>query len=549
MEITGSANMNFMRGRHALPFLLLFALVFVRFCYFGFEYYHQLDDYIQYHNYALMGHPFDTIKGLGLLGARPLAGLFDIFVWSHFFPVMIVAVALISAMFSASACLLWRVWSRFFGTGYVFLAVYALLPLGIEGTYWVSASSRIVLGLFFASISLHSFDRWCREGRRRALILYILAQAAAFGFYEQALVFSLTTTILVAVLRFRENRPRALWGLFSFVNASAYFIMTGLVKNSALYDGRLGLIESFDSRYWSVTFPAVLNQVRDVFLKGGFYTLVKGSWRGAQMMLEDANIVYILAVLFLCAALYILACKKAETCGTVSRPAASLLVGLLLALAPVSIFFVIDNAWFSLRGAVMSFCGLALIADTLVRLLASKIKYGVKFTALAVSCFALICCVASVSEIHDYRETTAKDREIVGLLAEKLEKDGRLDKELKIAVLNVEPSYLPNQNYFFHEHIHGVTESPWALTGALEWRVGRERPRVTPLPGDIMYKPWNIGVSRLSNFDCVYFYSDGEIGQIRTEPISGESYRLFDLNGGYIGRIWEEDDYGYLELP
>ncbi len=176
--------------RWILLFLVLFALIFFRYCYYGFEYYYQLDDYIQYYNYtAHRGSVQTIISTLGLLAARPLAGIADITVWSMFFSRMIVGVAIMSAMYAASACAFKRVFNRHFGTGYVFLAVYALLPLGFEGTYWMSASTRIVTGLFFASVSLLCFDNWFERGSKLILLLYRLLQLATYCFYEQVIFF------------------------------------------------------------------------------------------------------------------------------------------------------------------------------------------------------------------------------------------------------------------------------------------------------------------------------------------------------------------------
>ena len=43
----------------------VFLLVAVRYLYFGFRYFPQLDDYIQYHNYARRGSVFYLIEKLG----------------------------------------------------------------------------------------------------------------------------------------------------------------------------------------------------------------------------------------------------------------------------------------------------------------------------------------------------------------------------------------------------------------------------------------------------------------------------------------------------
>ena len=140
-----------------LAFVVLFALVFVRYCCYGLEYFPQLDDYIQLHNQSAYYSAKAVILDMGLLSSRPLASVMDYFFWSHFWSFLMAAVALISAMYAASACLFRRVWGEYFGTGYLFLVVYALLPLGMEGTYWISASNRVVPSLFFVALAMYLF--------------------------------------------------------------------------------------------------------------------------------------------------------------------------------------------------------------------------------------------------------------------------------------------------------------------------------------------------------------------------------------------------------
>ena len=78
----------------------LYALALLRFAMLGFSYRPLLDDYIQYYNYAnLMGSLPEVVKTLGLFAARPLAGLADIVVWSHFWPCLFVAVALLAGFY------------------------------------------------------------------------------------------------------------------------------------------------------------------------------------------------------------------------------------------------------------------------------------------------------------------------------------------------------------------------------------------------------------------------------------------------------------------
>ena len=87
-------------GDNITFFFAVFFLILIRFLYFGFEYYPQLDDYIQHHNYAQLveqmfdGNMGEFIKWIGLLSARPLAGLLDITLWSWLWPCAIIGVIL-----------------------------------------------------------------------------------------------------------------------------------------------------------------------------------------------------------------------------------------------------------------------------------------------------------------------------------------------------------------------------------------------------------------------------------------------------------------------
>ncbi|NLB29541.1 MAG: hypothetical protein GX823_04890 [Clostridiales bacterium] len=534
-------------SRTAFAFLLVFALIFIRYCYFEFEYFYQLDDYIQYHNYTSRGMGIrEIISHYGMLGARPLAGVLDIAVWSHFYPAMIFGLAVISAMYAASACIFRRVWSRHFGVGWIFIVIYALLPLGFEGTYWMSAATRIVGGLFFASLSLLGFEKWCAGGKIGYAALYAIAQLCAFAMYEQVLVFSFAATVLLAALNFKSPHRRALLALFAPAATIAYFIFTGIfAETSALFSERVSFALPTGLSYFTSTLPEVLSQLKSVFLSGGFYTLFRGFVRGAEIMLGNFNFLYVIAVLALCAVLFLTARKNEQAN---KKSFLAIVFGALLAAAPILPFFVIETPWFSMRGAVASFCGIALFCDALLRLLFGRLADYRTIAAAVASAAALVFCISSVSELHDYRQTAQNDTEFVNLLADALTRDGYVDKNLKIGLLNVEKSYLEKQNYFYHEHIHGVTESDWALTGALEARIGTERPSVVPIEANPMYVKWNKEAKRLSNFGVLYLHTEGELVEIATEPEAGGRYGIYSKNDkrAYFGYTYEDGDSAYF---
>ena len=81
---------------------------------------------------------------------------------------------------------------------------------------------------------------------------------------------------------------------------------------------------------------------------------------------------------------------------------------------------------------------------------------------------------------------------------------------------------------------------------------GQERPNVTPLPTDPIYRKWNQAVNRPESFEALYYYDYGahELIPVRLEKMeaAGEhDYRVIDQNGMEIGRVWEEQDgIGYF---
>lgn len=529
-------------------FGLVFSLIFVRFCCFGFEYYYQLDDYIQHHNFAARSEGlWNVIESLGLLGARPLAGIADVFFWSRFFSVMIVGVLLISIMYAASACLLRAVWRRHFGTGWVFLIIYSILPLAIEGTYWMSASTRIVCGMFFASLALWFFDTWCESGGVKNLICYAVFQLISYGFYEQVLVFSITSVFLVAILRFKKDNYRIWWAFLSLSNAAIYFGFTHIFSNSGVYSQRTGIILPKAGYYFDTFLPNILGQFKDAFLEGGFYTLAKGFKRGFLLIFSEKMWLYTLVIAALLALLFVFVRKntvEAKNHHTVK----AIIVGFLLALAPISMFFVVEEGWFSLRGTVTSLCGIALIADSLCGLIFRKTKNSAVWMSGLVTLMAFTCCIASVSEIYDYRATTENDTKIVTAVTQQLKNDGYIGNKIRIGVLGVEASYLEDQNYYYHEHIHGVTESGWAMSGMAETLTG-QKVDVTPIPANPAYRAWNRPTMLPETFDVLYYYDDSSetLTKITAELRDDGVYEIFGESGEYIGYIREENSIGYFE--
>lgn len=535
------------RGGTAGLAAALFLLMMARACAFGARYYPQLDDYIQYHNYSTAGSFQALQESTGLLASRPLAGLADYFVWGRMFDHMILGVALVSALYVAAALMIWRLLGRYFRVSPVLPVIMVLLPLNMEGTYWMSASTRVAVGMFFAALAAWTFLGWLDRGGGGRLAFYLGLQLIPFGFYEQAGILSVTLTVGAAILEWTmDRRPfrRCALSLWGGPALGLYFLFTHLMAAGNVYSGRAEIILPISRYYWKVFFPDIAGQLRDAFLKGGFFTLAKGFVRGGRLVLSGQLALWALGVLALCALLWFSVRRQ----GTQGRggTGTALLAGVLLWLGPVSLFLILSNPWFSLRGAVTSLPGLALVADTLLQWLWDRLSLRQEGIAGLAAAAALVFCVAGASETADYRDTYENDQHIAGLVLETLAEDGVDRSSGRVGVLNLEASYLPNQNFFWHEHIHGCTESAWAFSGLLTARAGEGCPSVAPLPSDPMYRQWNREANHPASFDVLYWFDGGALTRAELKELGENRYEVTDRSGRTLGRIVEEDGIGYI---
>jgi hypothetical protein len=126
----------------------------------------------------------------------------------------------------------------------------------------------------------------------------------------------------------------------------------------------------------------------------------------------------------------------------------------------------------------------------------------------------------------------------------------------------LQKSYLDEQNFAHHEHIHGVTESSWALTGALiSHNSNLLLPRVTPMASPqefntayLLYMGWNREIMRVGGFDHIYYLSyfngDFDLHLLKIKPAGHDEHRhiLYFADGTAAAEIWEKDGLGYIMM-
>ena len=499
-----------------LTYTAVFLLFFIRFVYYGFEYYPQLDDYIQYYSYRqFLGTVPEIIEKLGLFSARPIAGFMDITVWNFFFSKnMIFGVMILSLMYTASAFLLKKSFSNIFTVGNLFIVLYTLLPLGFEGTYWVSASSRVVVGMFFASLSIYFFSEYCQGGKVYNIPLFMIFQLITFGFYEQAIVFSITITFLFVIYEFFNKNKRGFFGFLTFVNVGVFVAFTSYFKTSSLYSQRMEIMLPNKEGYFDVFLPDIMGQFKEVFINGNFYTIYKGFLRGANIIFLDKGFLYLIFIILLCAFLYTM-----ENDIEINKPIIAIVFGVLLFIAPLTPFLVLGNPWFSFRGAVPSFAGFSLVLDTIFNLCIRNTKVR----GIVISFVIFIFSVSAVSEIHDYRENSVKDKEIAMAYIDAT-KD--MDDNFRVGIFNVNEFNVKNQNYKYHEHIASVTAGEWSFLGACRYFL-KDFNIPTPVPlstNEYVHRPYNSSERNLESFDRLLWYDGERMKEVKATKIGDDDY-------------------------
>lgn len=500
---------------------------FGRFLFGGFFYPLMLDDYLQYYVYPRFSLSIPRlIKEQGMLSSRPLAGVSDLFIWSRFQINMLIAVFILSLMFAASGLIFYRVLEKYMKITPVFLIFYLLFPMNIEGTYWISASSRVVTGMFFAALFFLCMDKCLSEFKPRRFILYAAFQLISMCYYEQYIILSFALTLFLIIL----HKPKLIYSIayaaVPFLNAFVYVVFTKSAGYSPMYTSRGELANIFGAYFWNNHLPRVKVQFGRLFYSP-VKLLGKGFLRGIGIMTKEKWIIAAIFIIIAGIAVFIISRKKSKDEDKKKAAVAfKIAASVILFLLPLSAFVFIANPWVSLRVTVASSVGAALGIDTcFIGLLTLIKKENVKNILYAA--FPALLCVwfltSTVSEVHDYKQTYRDDQRIINTL---LETTLKFDRTLTVTILGIEKSYLEDVNFTHNEHIHGVTESSWALTNAVKaYSTDGGTPSILPVPAKTaVWKP-----ERLEDSTAVFIFNDGKMTGVSYVK-SGNNYIFYSLD-------------------
>ncbi|MBQ9915131.1 MAG: glucosyltransferase domain-containing protein [Clostridia bacterium] len=441
-------------------FFSFLVAAFLPYLLYGFRYFPILDDYIQYWGYPAHGDTSHVLLTIGTLSTRPLASILDVTLWGRFWKALWIPLLLITLLHVFSAFFLYKCAKNYayFLSPFFFL-IYLLFPLGMEGRYWISASSRIVCGLFFASLSLWLLSQYlCKKQSGKSFFSFAFCQLLSCGFYESVAVFSVSAAVLLFLLSYATEKKKAFWlvPLTSVVNIglmfSYYKIFSGLgFLGSRAVGFKLSLLPK--------NLLEVFRQLGEVF-SYLYESIILGSRQGICLLWEKGLWGIFILLLILCLSLVLCRFARQLEQRNKKENLCFFVLGFILFLAPLVPNALTEDVWITNRSIFPSLIGLALMIEPAATLLKNT---RIKQACLLVLAFCFL--TASVNEYDTYRRVYEQDQELLSRVVSQLDEEA-LSGNRAVCVLLEEEVTVP-QNAYYKDHIKSVFDSDWALLGAL----------------------------------------------------------------------------------
>ena len=436
---------------HIAFFVTLLLKVFSQ----GFTYFPVLDDYIQYGGYPLYDKLSFVYLEIGTVVTRPFASLADPALWGQFYPHLWVVLLIICFMFFTGTRLIDEVFKQLGIHITPFLyAVVLLIPLGFEGTYWISASSRICVGIFFSGLASCFLVNSIRKSRLY-LIGYIPCTLLSFGFYESVMVMSAILQFAVIFTLVKSNKKRFLYLLCPVISGMGMVVYYKLIGNVGALGSRAN---GFSLTGIGERFIELITQYIEIIVKGGGLTTAKGALEGLKITFSSpwGIVALILAVLLSAFCGYFggkLNFKaKAKSCVP---------FGIALIILPLIPNTLSAPVWLTYRSVVVSFFGLVLVSAPLFALILKNQKARIAVIFLMVLLFSL----GNINELDTYRHVHETDDKLVTEITRQL--DSQVLSGNKETIVVLEEEIITPQVSYYKDHVKSVFDSDWALTGAV----------------------------------------------------------------------------------
>ena len=426
-------------------FAVYFLLAIFRFSYLGYNYTPYLDDYVQYILYPSINKPWKNVLagGAGVLFTRPIAGLADFFIWSRFDDILGIAVFIMSVLYALSAVLFYKTFHDVnVRVTPAFLIFYTFFPINIEGTYWLSASSRIVVSMFLISLS-------CCLLLREKTVCFWVCNFVSMCFYEQKSMLAFIIPVIICILNKKKQIVATTASVVNMSVIAVYYLYFGKMSNNS---GRIGVsLSEIPERI-----RKMFAESREMWGEAQLKLISNGFRRGLDRMLADGTVLWALVLIILVYGFLVLLKKRRyEQVDTMPK----ICMGLLLAVIPMTPFLVSSGS-INFRNAVPALLGVALMLDGVIPVLFKKA------TSVVLGICTVCFIVTAVSEVCDYDLTARRDMELVMRVAENIPSGYEDGFEEVVCTCSAPVRF--EQNSPFNDHIISIRGSSWGITGAVK---------------------------------------------------------------------------------
>ena len=442
--------------KHIYKILPLSFLLILKNLIFG--YFPILDDHIQYSAYSLYTKKY-ILFTVGTIYKRPGAAVFDLFVWQNLG--MNISVICITVMLVLSLFMLKEIFKTVNINIGIFSGAFMLFcPLNLEAVYWLSASSRIVTGLFFCALSLYiiTFAK-----RKIGIFAFWFFNLLSYLFYEQALIFSCVTTVFF--LFFKNKKLTAIPILNIVLTGGYYIICAPFDRFSARAEIGFKI------------FPHI-KSLAEIF----FSVLPKMIFKSKYL---------ILSIIIFAVSVFVLHKFRKKN---QNKSFSGIICALLVFVCPFAPYFILKNSYLSLRSTFFAVTALGIFLDNITLS---------KRTANTVSALVLSLFLAgSASEFFEYKSVYETDKTICENII-----NSHLIEDNKTYYLIGAKRMYNNINAPFAEHILNVTQADWSLTGAVRaYSHNKNIKRIIPIEKESL---------ATQNYEKIYIDGNLEIKKYR----------------------------------
>lgn len=463
-------------------FTLLFLVCMLKYSVFGFHYFPVLDDFIQYDGYPLYDSLSYVYFYIGTIATRPLAAILDPLLWGALSGGISLFIITVMHFFSAvffykAAEKLGIILSSVFGI------IYLLLPLGFESFYWLSASTRVVCGLFFSSAGIFFLADFISSGGKSRIFGFWLFTLLSGGFYEAALAFSCSCSLLIMIFFRKKIRQKWVFAI-PFANGAVLCGIYSALSNVGMMGSRA---ESFSvgSLFTLSKISSFFSQLKES-LSVGIFELTKNSFlSGINVLLCGKLLPAFLLIVFFAVSLCFFI-KKRET---VKSSAYVFIFAAIMFFAPLAVNFLAEEVWITFRSLGFSIFAIALFADRLISLIGKNSLTGI---ISAVFAFAFLVC--SAGEYCSYKTVSEFDVSLSKKIYEQLDNDVLSGEKETVVIFDKFPDAF-NKTVLYKDHVKSVVFEDWSLTGAVRAQGSNIKiKKVTPLDNDGKFEKDNVQI-------------------------------------------------------